>query len=329
MSGTVSPMIALRQPSWMVKESTNAVRLIHGVADGLPGFYLDRFGPCLLATAQNRPSSAERAITQQWMDRLGCKGVYLKQWNRAVRQTHPDDASPKPWLGTNLPAMVPFQEHGVHYEARFEEGYSVGLFLDQRLNRRLWRGLPVQGLDSPALPSKASGECLNTFAYTCGFSVCAALGGMQTCSLDLSRKYLDWGRKHFEMNQIPLAGHDFIYGDVFDWLRRFHKRGRRFAGVILDPPTFSKAAKSRRSFRAMADYPLLLKAALDCLESGGHLLACNNTAGWSTASFLRMIHQTLQGVRGSAYQLCSLGQPADFPSHPHSPAHLKSVWIRV
>ena len=38
--------------------------------------------------------------------------------------------------------------------------------------------------------------------------------------------------------------HDFIFGDVFDWLRRFRNRGRRFGVILLDPPTFSKTGKS-------------------------------------------------------------------------------------
>src|SRR5437016_80738 len=45
-------------------------------------------------------------------------------------------------------------------------------------------------------------EILNTFAYTCGFSICAAKAGARATSLDLSRKYLEWGKRNFELNGL-------------------------------------------------------------------------------------------------------------------------------
>ena len=48
--------IEVRSPAWMERHQTNAVRLIHGSADGFPGFYLDRLGDCLLATSEKDPT---------------------------------------------------------------------------------------------------------------------------------------------------------------------------------------------------------------------------------------------------------------------------------
>lgn len=95
---------------------------------------------------------------------------------------------------------------------------------------------------------------LNCFAYTCGFSVCAAAAGAVTTSLDLSQKYLAWGRANMarcapiahppahvctalrwlgqtlfvpqEANGLDPAAHDWIYGDCFDWLKRLGKKAR-------------------------------------------------------------------------------------------------------
>ena len=108
-------------------------------------------------------------------------------------------------------------------------------------------------------------EVLNCFAYTCAFSVCAALGGARATSLDLSRKYLDWGRRNFELNGLDPAAHDFIYGDVFDWLKRLAKKGRSFDVILLDPPTFSRSP-GRGDFRAETDYGRLVSLALPLLR---------------------------------------------------------------
>ncbi len=79
--------------------------------------------------------------------------------------------------------------------------------------------------------------------------MCAARVGAHTTSLDLSKKYLEWGKRNFTLNGLDPAAHDFIYGDTFDWLRRLAKKGRVFDAVVLDPPTFSQS-KEHGTFRA-------------------------------------------------------------------------------
>src|SRR5436190_16643205 len=118
---------------------------------------------------------------------------------------------------------------------------------------------------------------LNALAYTCGFSVAAAKAGVRTTSLDLSKKYLEWGKRNFALNQIDLAGHDFIYGDAFDWMRRFSKKNRAFDAVVLDPPTFSQSKESG-TWQAEKNYGQLVAAALPLLKRGGVLFASTNAA---------------------------------------------------
>ena len=106
---------------------------------------------------------------------------------------------------------------------------------------------------------------------------CAALAGARVTSLDLSKKYLDWGRRNFALNGLDSAAHDFIYGDAFDWLRRLGKKAGCFDVVVLDPPTFSQSKEQGR-FQLERDYGRLVTAALPLLSPGGVLLASANTA---------------------------------------------------
>ena len=82
--------------------------------------------------------------------------------------------------GEAAPPQFPVHENGLSFLVRAYDGFSTGLFLDQRENRRRVREL-------------ASGKrVLNLFAYTCGFSVAAAAGGAaQTVSVDASVKHLE------------------------------------------------------------------------------------------------------------------------------------------
>jgi 23S rRNA (cytosine1962-C5)-methyltransferase len=169
---------------------------------------------------------------------------------------------------------------------------------------------------------------LNCFAYTCAFSVCAARGGARATSLDLSRKYLDWGRRNFELNGLDPAAHDFIYGDVFDWLKRLAKKSRTFDVIILDPPTFSRSP-GRGDFRSETDYGRLVSLALPLLRPGGTLLASTNTARLSVVPFIGQIRAAIGAAGRRIIQEHYAAQPPDFPITREEPAYLKTIWLRV
>jgi 23S rRNA (cytosine1962-C5)-methyltransferase len=308
--------------------TTTACRWIHGAADSWPGWYVDRLGDVLLSQSESPLDQAQQDWLACGLKGFGLDCAYHKILRRQVRGKSAAEASPILVLGEPAPPEFIVRENGVSYALRLAEGYSVGLFLDQRDNRRrLLTGHIAAGF--PLFPAGASkGEVLNTFAYTCGFSVCAARAGARVTSLDLSSKYLEWGRRNFELNQLDPAAHDFIYGDVWDWSKRLARKGRRFEVVILDPPTFS-TSKTSGVFQAEKDYARLVQAVAPLLHPNGVLLASTNAAQLAPEKFLRMIADGLSAVHRSIMQQHYVPQPPDFPVHRDEPAYLKTVWLRV
>lgn len=310
-------------------DATNACRLIHGASDGWPGWYVERLDNFVLAQGEVSLGPEQRTHLANDPPSLG---VYQKTLSRQVRRTSAAESSPQLVQGQAAPERFPIRENGVQFELSFNEGYSVGLFLDQRDNRRrlqtghIAAGFPLtnpeRGLQQPEL------KVLNTFAYTCGFSVCAALGGARTTSLDLSKKYLEWGKRNFTLNGLDPAQHDFIYGDTFDWLRRLAKKDRTFDAIILDPPTFSQSKESG-VFRAEKDYGKLVVAALPVLKPGGVMLASTNAAELPPETFLDHITEAVRHARRKIVQQHYVPQPPDFPVSRAEPAYLKTVWLRV
>lgn len=363
---------------------TNAHRCIHGASNGWPGWYVDRLGDFLLSQSEKSCTSARQSMLEELMQKYDCRGAYHKLLSRQVRGSAPADTSPRHLLGEVAPSRFHVRENGIRYELSFEEGYSVGLFLDQRENRRrilhgetcppatdAHRGLqpdragpracrphhhrpgrrsrlPVgtpapiasvaakraavhnfvhESLSSDGADRK-NREVLNVFAYTCAFSVCAARVGARVTSLDLSRKYLDWGRRNFELNGLDPEAHDFIYGDAFDWMRRLAKKSRLFDLVILDPPTFSQSKQSG-VFRAEKDYGRLVHQALPLIKPGGVLFASSNAASWAKARFLGTVREAVASAKRSILTERFCPQPPDFPVSRAEPAYLKTAWFQV
>jgi 23S rRNA (cytosine1962-C5)-methyltransferase len=304
---------------------TTVCRLIHGAADNEPGWYLDQLGEHLLSQSESAPDNPRM---DAWAESVAARSIYHKHLERHVRRVQPSKAGPQLVRGAEAPERFVVRENGLHFELSFQEGYSVGLFLDQRDNRRRFLANHVAA-DFPLFEGGASGrEVLNTFSYTCAFSVCAARAGARAISLDLSKKYLEWGRRNFAHNQIDPAAHDFIYGDVFDWLKRFAKKERRFDALILDPPTFSQS-KTSGTFRAESDYEKLLELAAPLLKPQGVLLASTNAGALMPEKFAALVKETLTSRGRRILAEHYVPQPIDFPISRDEPAHLKSLWLRL
>jgi 23S rRNA (cytosine1962-C5)-methyltransferase len=291
---------------------------------------VDRLGTHLLSQSESALDPVRTAELGRLLEQSNLQGAYHKRLSRQVRRTAPEKASPQLVLGSPASERFLIRENGLRFELSFSEGYSVGLFLDQRDNRRRLQTGHVCG-GFPSLSSRSGAETvevLNAFSYTCGFSVSAAKAGARVTSLDLSRKYLDWGRRNFELNELDPAAHDFIYGDALDWMKRLRKKERSFNVVILDPPTFSQS-KQGGVFRAEKDYGELVQAAAALLLPQGVLLTSTNAAGWVPDAFLDAVRTALKQAGRRVIREHYQPQPVDFPIARDEPAYLKTAWFAL
>lgn len=318
---------------------TDAFCLIRGASDGWPGVYVEKLGEFLLAQSEVALTGPQCELLQELARAHNSRGVYHKVLNRNIGRARANESSPHLLLGDAAPERFNIRENGLAFELSFSEGYSAGLFLDQRDNRRRLLvnyvaadfGVGVQALACPAastLKRELQPEVLNVFAYTCGFSVAAAKAGARTTNLDLSKKYLEWGKRNFAWNDLDPAEHDFLYGDAFDWMRRFAKKGRTFDCVILDPPTFSQSKESG-AWQAEKHYGKLIGAALPLLKSGGVLFASTNAAKLEHERFIGSIDDAVAKARRKIVRQHYVPQPPDFPITREEPAYLKTMWLRV
>src|SRR5229473_2954526 len=188
-------------------------------------------------------------------------------------------------------------EHHLKFGIDFGAGYSVGLFVDQRENRRFVRQTKPKRL-------------LNCFAYTCSFSVAAASVGAQTVNVDLSKKSLARGRENFGLNSLPTNDHQFIADDVRSVLHRLARRGEKFDAIILDPPTFSRT-RGGKAFHVESDFEDLLLDALPLAERDARVLLSTNCATLRERALEVMARYCLKASR-RAGTLHRQPPPADF-----------------
>ena len=288
---------AIAKRADLIDSNTNAVRLVDGAGDGLPGLILETYADRrLISTTGNRlPPEIREWIASQ---KISC---YWKRLDQHQKEAPVHLAGPE----VNAPFIM--LENGVASEISFQSGYSQGIFLDQRDNRAEVRRLMAPGL-----------RMLNTFAYTGAFSVAAAMAGAETTTLDLSQPYLDWAKRNFSHNHLDPAAHHFCKGDTFHWLRRFAKQGRTFDGIVLDPPTFSRDEKGK-VFRVEENFGELAALAADLLTPGGWILCSTNCRNLGLNDFQKQLRSAFKRPMSSRHA----SMPADFTDEPY----LKSVWL--
>ena len=289
---------AVAKRARLLDSQTNAVRLIDGSGDGLPGLILETYANrWLVSTTGEHLSPAVR----EWIRDQGVS-CYWKRLDQHQKE------SPLHLSGPLVTEPFLILENGITSEISFQSGYSQGIFLDQRDNRA-----EVRRLMAPSL------RLLNTFAYTGAFSVAAARAGAETTTLDLSQPYLDWAKRNFTHNSLDLAAHHFCKGDTFHWLRRFAKQGRTFDGIILDPPTFSRDEKGK-VFRVEENFGELAALAADLLTPDGWLLCSTNCRNLGLNEFQKQLRNSIRRPLSARHS----NMPPDFTDE----AYLKSVWLK-
>ncbi|MEN9535242.1 MAG: hypothetical protein RLZ22_576 [Verrucomicrobiota bacterium] len=289
---------AIARRDAIMSPDTDAVRLFDGAGDGLPDVFLETFaGRWLLSSTSDRLSPQ----MGEWL-RDRDESVYAKRLDMHAKESPAWVAGPR----CNEPFLI--RENGLKFEISFQSGYSQGIFLDQRDNRAEIRRMLEPGK-----------KLLNAFAYTGAFSVAGAAAGAETTTLDLSQPYLEWAKRNFSHNGFKPEDHHYCKGDTFHWLSRFAKQGRKFDGIVLDPPTFSRD-KDGRVFRVEENFGELVALAEKVLAPNGWILCCTNFRQLTPRKFERQLLASLS----RNYAVSHAPMPADFTGEKY----LKSVWLQ-
>jgi 23S rRNA (cytosine1962-C5)-methyltransferase len=286
-------------------EGTDAYRLCT-LKDG----WVERFGRDVLISFK-RVLTRERLVAelQSWASSVGFE--FGRIFARFIPRKNEQREPPRLIFGDpgeDLQTLA--TERHLRFGIDFGTGYSPGLFLDQRENRRYVRHIAPKRL-------------LNCFAYTCSFSVSAAYVGAATLNIDLSKKYLTRGRDNFALNCLPTIEHRFIADDVTAVLSRLVRKGEKFDVIILDPPTFSRSPGGKR-FQVEHDFENLLIDALGLAERDSHVLVSTNCSALREHALEVMARYCLKATRRAA----TFHRPPQLPDFPPG-ASASSIWLTL
>ena len=295
----IQAALALREALPAAKH-TNALRLVHGESDGLPGLVVDRYADVLVA--QFLSAGAERwrdPILDALSELSGCAAIFERS-DAEVRKLEGLEPRVGFARGNRNAARCPIIEHGLNFRVDVQEGQKTGFFLDQRENRQRIRAL-------------ASGRrVLDGFSYTGGFALAALAGGAaHVTALESSAEALEVAKENLAANPLEASRIDFQKADVFARLRVLRDQGEKFGLIVLDPPKFAPtAAQAKNAARAYKDINLL---AFKLLAPGGMLATFSCSGGVDAGLFQSIVAGAALDAGAEAKIIERFGAAADHP----------------
>ncbi len=197
------------------------------------------------------------------------------------------------WVGHGpSPGSWRFAGDGLTLELRPTEAGQVGLF-PEHLAMIAW-------LRSQVVPRMVSGPrpaVLHLFAYTGLATLAMAASGAEVTHVDAARAAIGWARRNAELSGLADRPVRWIVDDALGFTHREVRRGRTYAGVVLDPPSYGHGPGSR-PWRLVDDLSPLLAAISRLLEPGGFVLLTAHTPGFEALHLARLVETHLPATRG-------------------------------
>ncbi|MDA8130349.1 MAG: class I SAM-dependent rRNA methyltransferase [Elusimicrobia bacterium] len=308
----VDRAVSLRRDVLKLPQRTDAYRLVHDFADGLPGLTADIYRDQIVLEFYSL------GMYRLWPN---IQAAFKKHFpeasfhHRATSYTQemegfkmkPDEAPPR---------RTRITENGVQFELDLRSGFKTGFFCDQRENRLY------------ASQFAAGKKMIDLCAYTGGFGVYAAkLGGAEavTC-VELDPEASEASKRNANINKVKV---DAVCADAFTYMRQMIDLKRRYGLVVLDPYKLVSSREERE--KGIFKYRDFNRIALSLVEEGGTFVTCSCSGMVSMEEFSFILRGAAANAGRKVQILKKAGAGPDHPVAADYPEgeYLKCIFCRV
>jgi 23S rRNA (cytosine1962-C5)-methyltransferase len=277
--------------------ATESFRVVFADSDGLPGLIVDKLANVLVVQLLTLAADLMR---ERIVGELRVHFPYAPVVVRTDTQVREKEGLTlgEPHVRGEVPSPLAVEMDGVTLFADPLGGHKTGLFLDQRLNRRL------------ILPHCPGARVADLFCHVGGWALAAArAGAREVVAVDSSEPALALARLGAEATGTPQVR--FECAEAFDWVVAAAERGDRYDVVVCDPPAFAKThAQVEDAIRA---YLSLNYRAMKLLPPGGILAACSCSQHVDAVQFEEVLETAARNADLRFQILARGGQPPDHP----------------
>lgn len=200
-------------------------------------------------------------------------------WKKADASYARSEKGGGAWSENRLPESWNCRISGYEFCIKPMGFKHTGVFPEQATNWE-WMARLIAERTAAGKPVKV----LNLFGYTGGATVACAKAGAATCHVDAAKNMVNLARENMKNNGLENAPCRYIVDDCMKFIAREARRGNRYDGILMDPPSYGRGPKGE-TWR---------------LEDGVHELIAESAKLLSDEPLFFLVNSYTTGLSGGA-----------------------------
>ncbi len=223
------------------------------------------------------------------------------EWKRKNGHYHRSSKGGGQWEFFDLPEQWEISYGELTFHLKPFSFKHTGLFPEQAVNWD-WAGGRIRNAARPV-------KVLNLFAYTGGATVACARAGASVVHVDASKGMVTWAKENAAASGLADAPIRYLVDDCVKFVEREIRRGNRYDGIIMDPPSYGRGPKGEIWKIEEKVFPLVQLCAKLLSEDPLFFLINSYTTGLQPAVLSYMMNLELVKRFGGIVEAEEIGLP--------------------
>lgn len=224
-----------------------------------------------------------------------------KGWKAKNGHYHRSAQGGGEWEFINLPGEWSIRYRELTFHLKPFSFKHTGLFPEQAVNWDWFGGL-IRKAGRPV-------KVLNLFAYTGGATLAAASAGASVTHVDASKGMVGWAKENAAASGLSDAPIRWLVDDCVKFVERELRRGNRYDGIIMDPPSYGRGPKGEIWKIEESIWPFIELTAQLLSDDPLFFLINSYTTGLQPAVLSYMLQSAVTPGRGGHTDAAEIGLP--------------------
>lgn len=241
------------------------------------------------------------------------------RWKRLNAHYHRSKKGGGEWEFFNLPEQWDIRYKGLTFRLKPFSFKHTGLFPEQAVNWD-WFSEIIKSANRPV-------KVLNLFAYTGGATLAASKAGASVVHVDASKGMVTWAKENAAASGLSDRPIRWLVDDCVKFVEREIRRGNRYDGIILDPPSYGRGPKGEIWKIEEKIYPMIQLCEKILSDDPLFFLLNSYTTGLQPAVLKYMISSVIEKKRGGCTRAEEIGLPVT-ASNLVLPCGASGRWVK-
>lgn len=225
----------------------------------------------------------------------------VPEWKKKNGHYHRSNKGGGQWEFFNLPEQWTISYGDLRFHLKPFSFKHTGLFPEQAVNWD-WAGKLIREANRPV-------KVLNLFAYTGGATVACANAGAAVTHVDASKGMVTWAKENAASSGLADAPIRYLVDDCVKFVEREIRRGNKYHGIIMDPPSYGRGPKGEIWKIEEKIYPLVQLCTKILDDDPLFFLINSYTTGLQPAVLSYMMNLEIKSRFGGRVEADEIGLP--------------------